>query len=126
MWLREVLSFRPTHHAFRISDFGFPARPPRCFGVLLADGAEEAGGIEVFDVALAAVELVDFLGVGVEAEYLEALLSERQGEGQADVAQTNDADEGRLVFDLCQESLSVIFVGHEIRLICWCVVKEKR
>jgi hypothetical protein len=93
---------------FRISDFGFTDRTPG----ELADGAEEAGGVEVLDVALAAVQLVDLHGVGVEAEDAEALLGEGEGERQADVAEADDADERASVFDLLVQLSRVVALVH--------------
>ena len=69
-------------------------------------GSCQAGRVEVFYVAFASVDLVDFFGVGVEAEDLEAFFGEGQGEGEANVAEADDADEGRAVVNYLLELFS--------------------
>ncbi len=62
----------------------------------------------MLDVPLAAVELGDLLGVDVEAEDREALLDEGEGEGQADVAHADDADEGVVGVDPGEERFTEV------------------
>ena len=57
-------------------------------------GLGEAGGVEVFDVALAGVDFVDLAGIDIETEDGEILFGEGQREGQADVAEADDAHQG--------------------------------
>ena len=58
----------------------------------MANSAGEAGGVEVFYVAFASVDLVDFFWIGVEAEDVEAFFGKGQREWQADVAEADDGD----------------------------------
>ena len=73
-----------------------------------ADGAREAGAVEVFEIAPAGVDLVYLDFVDVETDDVEALFSEGQGEWEADIAEANDADEGALAFDFLEELFSVV------------------
>ncbi len=78
-----------------------------------ADGPSEAVGIEVFDVAVAAVDLVDLDGIGVEADHTEALFGEGEGERQADVAEADDADDGSVIGDFLLELLGFsVHISH--------------
>ena len=60
----------------------------------------DAAGRNVLEIALAAVDGVCLGGVDVEAQHLEADLARRHANRQADVAETDHADEGHLVLEL--------------------------
>ena len=49
---------------------------------------------DVLDVGLARLDRLDLAGVHVDGNHVAALLRERHGERQADIAQSDDADGG--------------------------------
>src|SRR5262249_47287522 len=53
------------------------------------------GGVDLLDVAFTRVEPADLGGIHVEAQDAQAGGSESAGQGQADVAEADDADAGR-------------------------------
>ena len=74
-----------------------------------ADQLGDALGADVADVAFAAVELGDLVGVDVEAEHGIAAPGEGLGQRQADVAESDDGDTGRAFFDAVEK---LIRQGH--------------
>jgi hypothetical protein len=80
--------------------------------VTAADGAEEAGGVEVFDVAISAVDLVNLDGIGVEAEDPKTLFGKGESEREPDVAETDHGDEGAFFIDLGEELVCEICISH--------------
>jgi hypothetical protein len=80
-------------------------------------GAGDVGGLDVVDIAFPAVQALDLGAVDVDAEHAEARLGIAQGQGQADIAEADDADHGAaLVQPLGQLLLQICrfaFVTHE-------------
>ena len=68
----------------------------------------QLGRRDVLDVALAPVEHRHLAGVDVEAQDAEALVDEGLDQGQADVAQADDADDGAFGRGFCPRRLGLV------------------
>ncbi len=73
------------------------------------------------DVGAAFIEGGDFARVDVEAGHAEALFAEEQGEGEADVAHSDDADAGLARLNALEKFSGLVNRGHRhgITCICW-------